>query len=142
MGSAEPPDASSGRQGYEIDYVQLDTSNFGRMVEFYREILGLRAGYVETEHGYAQLRAGKVRLALRPGTSGLRWAPPGATIVFKVEDIRREIRTLEERGCAFHNVQLDDPEGYSIAYFKDPEGKSVGHLGAGLAPPLIRRCVP
>ena len=68
--------------------VELRTENWHALVDWYREVLGLRVLVRVMDDGYALLEAGETRLALlkRPSTGE---ASRRISLAFEVSDVRR-----------------------------------------------------
>lgn len=105
-----------------LDEVILYVEDMDRMLDFYRDVLGLEAAGGAPEHGFVRLDAGGVDLALHAGRDGDvgRFAPK---IVFAVEDIAAARDALRA-----HDVELSEQRspasGKQVCDGVDPEGNA------------------
>jgi predicted enzyme related to lactoylglutathione lyase len=119
--------------GLSVSAVQIDAKDWDSMVGFYQDVLGFRARYLEPHHRYGWLSAGAIDLAIRGGHAAGS-SSPRISLLLEVADIVSTMATLTERGCHFHDVQLDTGEDYRIAYFRDPEGNTLAIFDYAEAP--------
>jgi catechol 2,3-dioxygenase-like lactoylglutathione lyase family enzyme len=110
--------------------VELRTTRWQQMVEWYRSVLGLRVLVRVVDDGYALIEAGETRLALisRPsnGEPSGRWS-----LGFEVYDLEQAAARLEAAGSrytqprrhaeGFQEIVTTDPDGNSIRLFAWPE---------------------
>lgn len=68
--------------------VELRTENWDALVEWYREVLGLRVLVRVIDDGYALLEAGETRLALLSRSSAGE-AAARVSLAFEVKDVRK-----------------------------------------------------
>jgi catechol 2,3-dioxygenase-like lactoylglutathione lyase family enzyme len=121
-----PPGARKfGDGGPPIPRLLLNCRDFGGMVAFYREALGLPV--IEQAPGWAELDAGGPRLALhasQPGHDGPLHA--GQKIVFDFErsDLEAWVEELHRRGVAFATALTEEDYG-TYAEARDPDGNVV-----------------
>jgi catechol 2,3-dioxygenase-like lactoylglutathione lyase family enzyme len=103
--------------------VELRTQNWQPLLDWYRNILGLRVLVRVVEDGYALLEAGDTRIALlsRPAT-----APPSDrfSMAFEVDDVPKLCARLEEAGSPLTHPARD-PEGLREVNTLDPDGNRV-----------------
>jgi catechol 2,3-dioxygenase-like lactoylglutathione lyase family enzyme len=103
--------------------VELRTDNWPRLLDWYRNILGLRVLVRVVEDGYALLEAGDTRIALlaRPSND-----PPSGRIslAFEVDDIPKLSLRLEEAGSPLSHPS-HDREGLREVNTSDPDGNRV-----------------
>jgi catechol 2,3-dioxygenase-like lactoylglutathione lyase family enzyme len=116
----------------------LATSNPERSKAFYSETLGLRLVEDDPfalvfEAGGVPLRIQKVAAVHPHAFTSLGW---------HVQDIRRVVTTLTERGVLFERypfLEQDDvavwlaPSGTRVAWFKDPDGNLLSLSDSGAA---------
>jgi len=103
--------------------VELRTENWPAMVEWYREVLGLRVLVRVIDDGYALLDAGETRLALlaRPETDA---ATRRISLAFEVTDVPALCTRLKVMGSPVTHPQRDQ-EGLREANTMDPDGNRV-----------------
>ena len=103
--------------------VELRTSKWDEMVEWYREVLGLRVLVRVIDDGYALLEAGETRLALlsreSPGEPSRR-----ISLAFEVSDVRNICARLRALGSPVSHPQRD-LEGLREANTTDPDGNRI-----------------
>jgi catechol 2,3-dioxygenase-like lactoylglutathione lyase family enzyme len=109
-----------------IGQIMIPVRDVTRATAFYRDQLGMRFLF-DFPH-MAFFDAGGVRLYLaEPEAPDFRGK---ATIYYRVADIERAYRTLQERGVAFadepHVVYRDGTNELWMAFTKDPDGNNVG----------------
>jgi catechol 2,3-dioxygenase-like lactoylglutathione lyase family enzyme len=110
--------------------VELRTSRWQEMVDWYRSTLGLRVLVRVVDEGYALIEAGETRLALiardTNGEPNPRWS-----LGFEVHDVEQVAARLELAGNrfspprrhaeGFQEIMTTDPDGNSIRLFAWPE---------------------
>ncbi len=103
--------------------VELRTANWPALVEWYREVLGLRVLVRVIDDGYALLEAGDNRLALlareAAGDSSQRMS-----LAFEVSDVPKTCARLVRHGARVTHPERD-PEGLREAYTTDPDGNRI-----------------
>ncbi len=107
----------------QIAYVNLFVSDLERAVEFYTATLGLELEFSDSEHGYASVSAGPVRLGLAlpgPDQQGLIGRHTG--IGLAVSDLKAEHVRLTGLGVTFTMEPTKQPWGGFMALFADPDG--------------------
>jgi glyoxylase I family protein len=116
--------------------VRYQVKNVQRSIEFYTQTLGFKLDHQKLP-AFGQVSIGDLKLILSgPGASGSRPMPDGRhqepggwnRIVLQVEDLRRLIPHLKEKGLHFRNemevgpggkqIHLDDPDGNPIELFE------------------------
>ena len=105
-----------------IAYVNLFVSNMDRALEFYGEKLGLTIEFSDSEHGYASIKAGAIRLGLAlpgPDDKGLVGRHTGIGLC--VEDLVKEHARLVELGVVFTMEPTKQPWGGFMAIIADPD---------------------
>jgi hydroxymethylpyrimidine/phosphomethylpyrimidine kinase len=103
--------------------VELRTANWSALVEWYREVLGLRVLVRVIDDGYALLEAGENRLALisRPDSGE---ASQRISLAFEVTDVRKVTARLRAAGAKVTHPTRD-PEGLREASTTDPDGNRI-----------------
>lgn len=102
--------------------VELRTTRWEELVEWYRSVLGLRVLVRVVDDGYALLEAGATRLAIlaRPETAPAshRWS-----LGFEVADLEAVGRRLTATGTAA--TATAHPEGFRELVVTDPDGNKI-----------------
>ena len=122
----------------EIAYVNLFVTDLDRAVDFYEKKLGLSLEFSDTEHGYASLKAGPIRLGLTlPGPEHVDLLGRHTGIGFAVKDLVAEHKRLVDLDVRFTMEPAKQPWGGFMALFADPDGNvfyldevAVMHPGA------------
>ena len=114
--SAAPPDRPA------LFCVELRTTRWAELVDWYRTTLGLRVLVRVVDEGYALLEAGSTRLAIlgRPETAPAsgRWS-----LGFEVADLEAAGRRLADAGIAA--AAAAHPEGFRELVVADPDGNKI-----------------
>lgn len=106
-----------------IAYVNLFVSDLDRAIDFYSGKLGLSLESSDSDHGYASLSAGPVRLGLvLPGPDHEDLLGRHTGIGFDVEDLVAEHARLVELGVVFTMEPTKQPWGGFMALVADPDG--------------------
>jgi predicted enzyme related to lactoylglutathione lyase len=112
--------------------VELRTAQWPQLVEWYRQVLGLRVLVRVVDDGYALFEAGDTRLAIlsraAPGEPSGRWS-----LGFEVVGLDAIHGRLVAAGAdvalprvhaeGFREVVTHDPDGNTIRLFSWPEGR-------------------
>ncbi|MEO1935815.1 MAG: VOC family protein [Myxococcales bacterium] len=107
----------------EITYVNLFVSDIDRSVEFYEKKLGLSLEFSDSEHGYASLNAGPIRLGLAlPGPEHVDLLGRHTGIGLAVKDLVAEHKRLVAQGVQFTMEPAKQPWGGFMALVADPDG--------------------
>jgi catechol 2,3-dioxygenase-like lactoylglutathione lyase family enzyme len=107
-----------------IDYVYYWTTDMDRAVAFYRDVVGLELVRQDGSQ-WAEFATEPVRLALHGAVEGHPVRPGGAAVMFRVDDLDRARRTMEEQGVEF-DEHSGEVEGFvRFATFRDPDGNRV-----------------
>jgi predicted enzyme related to lactoylglutathione lyase len=94
-----------------------------RSVAFYRDVLGLKALYVE--NGWAEFEArGGGRIALH-ARAGADHATSGTHVSLQVADIEGTVKALEAKGARIVGPVRREPFG-TLAALSDPSGNLIG----------------
>ena len=103
--------------------IELRSSRFGELVEWYRNVLGLRVLIRAVDDGYALLQAGSARLAIleRPEAAAAsnRWS-----LGFEVVDLAACRDRLRAAGAELHEPPPGH-EGFSEIVTHDPDGNRL-----------------
>jgi predicted enzyme related to lactoylglutathione lyase len=121
----ESPTASvSGTQIVGVDIFGPPTRNAGRLIAFYRDVLGLPTTVLDDNANGAEFE-------LADGTTFGVWAPPeppgdapGCAPLFAVGDINAAVKLFQSRGA-----ELGDPFETPVCFLalgKDPDGNQFG----------------
>ena len=104
--------------------VELRTDDWPRLLEWYRNVLGLRVLVRVVDDGYALLEAGDTRIALV--TRQVINPPSGRmSLAFEVDDVPKFCLRLEESGSPLHHPPTD-PEGLREVNTTDPTAIACG----------------
>lgn len=107
-----------------IDYVYYWTAEMDRAVAFYRDVIGLKLLRQDGSQ-WAEFATEPVRFALHGATEGHPVRSGGAAVMFRVDDLDRARRTLQEKGVEF-DEHSGEVEGFvRFATFRDPDGNRV-----------------
>ena len=103
--------------------VEIRTSRWAELVEWYRNVIGLRVLVRVVDDGYALLAAGDTRLAIiarpEPGEPSRRWS-----LGFEVVDLEPLRDRLIESGADVAPVHAHD-EGFREIMVSDPDGNRL-----------------
>ena len=107
----------------QIAYVNLFVSDLHRAVEFYTTKLGFELEFSDSEHGYASLSAGPVRLGLAlPGPDQQDLVGRHTGIGLAVSDLKMEHVRLTGLGVSFTMKPTRQSWGGFMALIADPDG--------------------
>lgn len=103
--------------------IELRTSNWPALVQWYRDVLGLRVLVRVIDDGYALLEAGESRISLisrpSPGEPSKR-----ISLAFEVADVPKICARLEAAGSPITHPKTDR-EGLREANTTDPDGNRI-----------------
>ena len=107
----------------ELFSIELRTARWGELVEWYRNVLGLKVLIRALDDGYALLQAGSARLAIleRPE------APPAShrwSLGFEVADLAACRERLRMAGAEIQEPP-PNPEGFTEIVTHDPDGNRL-----------------
>ena len=107
----------------ELFSIELRTARWGELVEWYRNVIGLRVLIRALDDGYALLQAGTARLAIleRPE------APPASprwSLGFEVADLAACRDRLRMAGAEIQEPP-PNPEGFTEIVTHDPDGNRL-----------------
>jgi catechol 2,3-dioxygenase-like lactoylglutathione lyase family enzyme len=103
--------------------IELRTTRWQALVEWYRDVLGLRVLVRMIDDGYALLEAGDNRLALLARTVTGE-ATHRISLAFEVNDLRSVVVRLKAAGAIITHPERD-PEGLREAVTADPDGNRI-----------------
>lgn len=111
--------------------VCLITTNVSRLVNFYEEVLGIKAQWSGEQ--YAELRTGVGVLAIFSADAEEKYIPGSANaasnrsaiLEFKVTDVDEEYRRLQPIMTIWVKKPTTQPWGTRSVYFRDPDGNLV-----------------
>jgi predicted enzyme related to lactoylglutathione lyase len=113
----------TGHSAPQLFSVELRTSRWGELVEWYRSVLGLTVLVRVVDDGYALLAAGDTRLAIiarpEPGEASRRWS-----LGFEVADLGTVHARLVGAGADVTSPQVN-PEGFRELTVNDPDGNRL-----------------
>lgn len=108
--------------------VELRTTDWLRLVEWYRDVVGLRVAVRMTKAQYALLIGGEGRLTIlgRPEDLELRQEPVESrwSLGFETIDLEATRKRLTEAGITCPPAD-ERPEGYRELVIRDPDGNRV-----------------
>lgn len=108
--------------------VELRTTDWLRLVEWYRDVVGLRVAVRMTKAQYALLVGGEGRLTIlgRPEDLELRQEPVESrwSLGFETIDLEATRTRLTEAGIVCPPAD-ERPEGYRELVIRDPDGNRV-----------------
>lgn len=103
--------------------VELRSRQWEVLVDWYRNVLGLRVLVRVVEDGYALFEAGDTRLAIlareMPGEPSGRWS-----LGFEVHDLMPQAERLAEHGSPVDGPKVHH-EGFSELITLDPDGNKI-----------------
>jgi predicted enzyme related to lactoylglutathione lyase len=107
--------------------IQLPARDWQTLVNWYRDILGLKVLVRVEEDGYALLDAGGVQLAVKRNetaeTNGLH--ENGPKLYFAVQNLDEEMKRLGDLGVNILKPMKVTSENYRRAVIADPEGQRI-----------------
>ena len=105
-----------------VAYVNLFVSDLDRSVEFYSKKLGLALEFSDSEHGYASLDSGPVRLGLTlPGPDQGELLGRHTGVGLAVDELVAEHARLKALGVEFTMEPSKQPWGGFMAMIADPD---------------------
>jgi len=106
-----------------------EVADMDRAVEFYRDVLGFKAGYISPH--WSSLQAGSTNVGLHPPFEREQEARGGGWVFgLEVEDIRAFRDRLETAGVVCTDYH-DTPSG-AIFDFSDPDGNRLQAMQPGV----------
>ncbi len=102
-----------------VHSVMIGTEEFGRLLPFYRDVLGLNVQMEGDE--FAVLADGKLAVERHSEVHGRSREPNRVMVNFQVGDCQTEYERLRGKGVEFVR-QPSQEDGFTIATFLDPDG--------------------
>ena len=103
--------------------MEIRTSQWASLVNWYREGLGVRSLFRVVDEGYALLAAGNARLAIiaheDPGSATSR-----ISLALEVPDLLAAVVRLQAMGIDVGSPR-ENPEGYDEITTTDPDGNQI-----------------
>ena len=112
----------------KLGYARIFVRDLDGMVEFYADTLGLPKSWHDAANGHAGFETGDCTLILEDAqgeAAGNRFT----ALSFKVPDIKATHQRLQAAKVEFTQPPKEMPWGGTLAYFKDPEGNTLGMVG-------------
>lgn len=107
----------------QIAYVNIFVSDLTKAIAFYQGKLGLQLQFSSSEHGYASLSAGAVRLGIAvPGQDEMQLIGRHTGVGLEVTDLASEHNRLTELEVRFTMPPTRQPWGGFMALIADPDG--------------------
>ena len=108
-----------------VGIVALKVQDWKKMVDYYRDTLGLKTRVVDEQHEYAMFDTGAARFALESGGVASTF-PKGVgqnpvQVNFQTESLETTVDALRKKGVNFVTNVKPGP-GYNYIVFADPEG--------------------
>lgn len=103
--------------------IEIRTSKWEEMVQWYRMTLGLRVLVRVAEDGYALIEAGETRISILARENG-GVVSPRWSLGFEVENLQKVMQRLEAASSSFIAPRLSE-EGFSEIVTEDPDGNTV-----------------
>ena len=113
--------------------VELRTAHWTHLVEWYRNVIGLRVLVRVVDDGYALFEAGDTRLAIlsrpTPGESSARWSLGFEVVDLEAVHLRlaaaaADVTAPKMHPEGFREMLTHDPDGNRIRLFSWPAGHS------------------
>lgn len=105
----------------ELYLVQLTVANCPASLRWYQEALGAKLLLMREPEGFALLRLGGGRVALKAGTP----IPGNTLLTFEVANLEAELARLATNGLHAQGPVQVSAEGYRSAIFTDPDGHRI-----------------
>lgn len=119
---------------YKLYAVRLFTTNWQRLVAFYRDQIELELKFADESMGWAEFDLGGPSLAIEqvdgddPESRLLVGRFVGISIA--IPDMHQTYAALKERGVEFLSAPELQPWGGVLAHFKDPDENVITLLGS------------
>lgn len=112
----------------KLGYARIFVNDLEVMSNFYRDVLELPTVWSDAENGHAGFNTGECTLILEVGhgNEGNRFT----ALSFTTPDIKARHELLVSRKVEFTQPPTKMDWGGTLAYFKDPEGNTLGLVGA------------
>jgi len=121
-----------------LAYTRLLVNDWKACFVFYKDLLGFDVTVKDEEGGYAEFKAGDMRLSLSQRQEMAQMIhntnkPSHAecqdpmVLVFTVHDLEEEYQQLRHKGVQFIAAPMNNPHyGIKTAYLRDPDGTLIG----------------
>jgi len=112
----------------------VDQADFDACRDFYKNILGFKVKWGETDPSYTSFDTGETTISLNAywivaDALGLVANPPKsdrAALIFEVEDVDAKYEALKAQGVIFIHTPTDHTDwGIRAAHFRDPAGNLI-----------------
>ena len=108
-----------------VDFVAVQTKDFGRAMTFYGETLGLPRSVHVPDRGFAEFETGNLTLSIiDSATMGLEHQASVGPVALHVDDVAALRARLESAGVSFRGETLDTGVCH-MAFFTDPDGNAL-----------------
>jgi catechol 2,3-dioxygenase-like lactoylglutathione lyase family enzyme len=108
-----------------VNGVLIWTANFGPMLEFYRDTLGLEPRSVKDDFVNFEWGGLRLSVSVHSEVEGLSRDPLRIMINFAVDNIRETYERLAANGVSFSRVPSQEQWGGWVATFHDPDGNTL-----------------
>jgi len=118
---------------FELHSVRIFVYDWDRCVDFYRDQIGLKLVFADSESGWAHFEVGPVHIGIErcvlgePEADALVGRFVGISLA--VSDIQHTYKELSSAGVQFSSPPTKQTWGGVLAHFKDPDGNIVTLLG-------------
>ena len=128
---------SKAHPGLNFNHAMVYSSDVGRALGFYRDLLGFKV-VEDMDHGGRKVYA-RLRAAQGDGTLAIHMMEPGKTLpagdgirlYFEIKELDKFCERLQESGVRFSKLPQAMPWGWKHAYLDDPDGHEVSLYWAG-----------
>jgi predicted enzyme related to lactoylglutathione lyase len=108
-----------------VDFVHIPTTDFGRAMQFYAEVLGLECSARYEHAPGAEFETGNLTIqVLESAAIGRECRPNPNPIGLRVDDVAAARAALESRGISFMADTMDSGVCH-MAFFRDPDGNAL-----------------
>ncbi len=106
----------------QVGYVNIFVDDLERALVFYADLLGFDKLMVDSDHGYASLQAGPIRLGLARAGNQPALVGRHTGVGLSVDDLEAEYGRLSSAGVRFASPPERQPWGGFMALVEDPAG--------------------
>jgi predicted enzyme related to lactoylglutathione lyase len=108
-----------------VDFVALQTKDFGRAMTFYGETLGLPRAVHIPERGFGEFETGNLTISIIDSEKmGMEHQASAGPVALHVDDVEQSRAELESAGVSFRGDTLDTGVCH-MAFFADPDGNAL-----------------
>jgi len=108
-----------------VDFVALQTQDFGRAMTFYGETLGLLRSVHMPDRGFGEFETGNLTLSIIDSERmGMEHQASAGPVALHVDDVAQARSQLEADGVEFRGDTLDTGVCH-MAFFADPDGNAL-----------------